>query len=149
MFFVCLFVCLFVVVFFFRRCFVLFCLFVCFLICFYVSISVEESVFVTVLNAKSLKADDKPQFQCYRTMGESTERTYGRYVRTRGGTGNTKNLPPHSPQRHCCVDDANIVRMDETDRNGFGIFFCRGTQPNKIITTVPTILMRSDGKHTR
>ena len=101
---------------------------------------------MTLLNPKSLRADDSPRFQCYQTMGETTERTYGRYVRTRGGTGNTKNLPPYSPQAHCCVHDATIVRMDETDRNGFGIFFCRGTQPNKVTTTIPTILLRSDGK---
>lgn len=103
-------------------------------------------MFITVLNNRQLRADSDPQFQCYQTTGETTPRTYARYVRTRGGQGDTYNLPPFNPQAHCCERDAQVVKMQTTRNNGFGAFYCRGTQPNKPVTTVPTILLRSNGR---
>ena len=108
-------------------------------------VSGEENVFITVLNVKALLADDTdPKFQSYRE-GQSTTMTYGRYVHTRDG--DEYNQEPHQPRSHCCESAAEIINLPSTDNNGFGIFYAQGVEPNKGVNTVPTILLRSDGKN--
>ena len=107
-------------------------------------ISGEEAVFITVLNRNPLKANyNNPKFQCYQTSND-TSRTYDRYVDTRNGSLSNNPAPPAPTQHHQC-DKAQIITISN-GQDGFGIFYCRGTQADMITSTVPTILLRNDGK---
>ncbi len=103
----------------------------------------EEQVFITVLNGRSLNAEN-PKYQCYRET-TSTIRAYGRYVNTR--SQDIYNLAPNPPVAHCCESAAQIINIPSTNKNGFGIFYAQGMETNKGVSTVPTILLRSDGKN--
>ena len=106
------------------------------------------SVFMTVVNTKQLNADNAPFYQCYQTTDEVTKRTCGRYVNTKDVSSYNIQYETVTLSNHHvpAVVDAKIMRPSTSYNYGFGIFYCRGTQPNNSPTTIPTIFLRRDGK---
>ena len=90
--------------------------------------------YISILNRYQLRANLNPYIQC---IQPDIPKTYGRYVSTRDNT--TLDLEP--------TPGSNKATPSMTNGNGFGIFFVRGSQEGRVgNTTVPTILLRNDGK---
>ncbi|XP_071490732.1 receptor-type tyrosine-protein phosphatase mu-like [Diadema antillarum] len=115
-----------------------------------------ERVNITVLSAgfSNIEATNDTQLQCYRSSPSSAaSRVFGR---TAPIPSDTSPDPPEAESYGSGIRRVQFPNISEWDEQGFGVFYCRGSQEGYDDQTISSFFKRSDayfepvdGKFTR